>query len=97
MEIEPASLFATLGHSQRLAIFRLLMRRYPDRLAAGEIAQVLDLRASTLSVYLSALREAGLIRQQLQFNAVDLSQRPLLDQCACILDLRVRPIGQGER
>ena len=34
MEIEPASLFATLGHSQRLAIFRLLMRRYPDRLAA---------------------------------------------------------------
>ncbi|MGR3273164.1 ArsR family transcriptional regulator [Thalassococcus profundi] len=66
MEIEPTYLFATLGHPQRLAIFRLLMRRYPDRLAAGEIAQVLDLRASTLSVYLSALREAGLIRQQRQ-------------------------------
>ena len=38
----------TLGHPQRLAIFRLLMRRYPDALAAGEIAAALDLRASTL-------------------------------------------------
>lgn len=52
-----------LGHEPRLAIFRLLMRRYPDRVPAGEIADVLDFRASTLSSYLAALLQAGLVTQ----------------------------------
>ena len=55
---------ATLGHPQRLAIFRLLMRRFPDRVPAGEIAQALDLKPSTLSSYLSGLMQAGLIHQE---------------------------------
>ncbi|WP_114966885.1 helix-turn-helix domain-containing protein [Alkalilacustris brevis] len=59
----PARL-ATLGHPQRLAIFRLLMRRFPDRLPAGEIAAALDLRPSTLSAYLAALVQAGLVTQE---------------------------------
>ncbi len=63
MEIRIASILATLGHPQRLAIFRLLMRRYPNEVPAGEISSVLDLKASTLSAYLSALTEAGLLRQ----------------------------------
>ena len=63
MEIEVASRLTTLGHPQRLAIFRLLMRRYPDRVAAGELAQALGLKPSTLSAYLSALLQAGLITQ----------------------------------
>jgi arsenate reductase len=46
-----------------MAIFRLLMRRCPDALPAGEIAQVLNLKASTTSVYLSALTRVGLIGQ----------------------------------
>lgn len=54
---------ATLGHPQRLAIFRLLMRRYPDALPAGEIGAVLDLKPSTLSAYLGALAQAGLVSQ----------------------------------
>ena len=54
---------ATLSHPGRIAIFRLLMRRYPDALPAGEIAQVLGLKPSTCSAYLSSLREAGLIEQ----------------------------------
>ncbi|MCT4556364.1 MAG: helix-turn-helix domain-containing protein [Pelagimonas sp.] len=64
MSNQPHDRLACLGHPQRLAIFRLLMRRYPDRLPAGEIARVLDLPASTLSAYLSALMQAGLITQQ---------------------------------
>ncbi|MEL7082815.1 MAG: ArsR family transcriptional regulator, partial [Pseudomonadota bacterium] len=36
--------FATLAHHDRLAVFRLLMRRYPQRVPAGEIARALDLR-----------------------------------------------------
>jgi len=64
MEKEIASRLATFGHPQRLAIFRLLMRRYPDRLAAGEVADVLALKPSTLSAYLSALMQAALITQE---------------------------------
>lgn len=53
-----------LGHPQRLAIFRLLMRRYPDRVPAGELADALEFKASTLSSYLSALMQAGLVTQE---------------------------------
>ncbi|WP_293573407.1 metalloregulator ArsR/SmtB family transcription factor [Phaeobacter sp.] len=52
-----------LGHPQRLAVFRLLMRRYPDQVPAGEIAAALDVKPSTLSSYLSALMQAGLVTQ----------------------------------
>lgn len=45
-------------------MFRLLMRRCPDELPAGEIAEALQLKASTASVYLSALTQAGLISQR---------------------------------
>ena len=55
---------ATLSHPQRMAVFRLLMRRCPDELPAGEITEVLHLKASTASVYLSALTQAGLISQR---------------------------------
>ncbi|MEL6463358.1 MAG: helix-turn-helix domain-containing protein [Pseudomonadota bacterium] len=55
---------STLGHPQRLAVFRLLMRRYPDRVPASELAQALDLKPSTLSTYVSALMQAGLVTQE---------------------------------
>jgi protein-tyrosine-phosphatase/DNA-binding transcriptional ArsR family regulator len=55
---------ATLSHPQRMAVFRLLMRRCPDALPAGEIASVLDLKPSTASVYLSALTQTHLISQR---------------------------------
>lgn len=63
MEKEITQLSA-LAHPQRLAIFRLLARRYPDALPAGEIGTALALRPSTLSAYLSALHGAGLIAQE---------------------------------
>lgn len=55
---------AILGHPQRLAVFRLLMRRYPDRVPATELANALDLKPNTLSTYVSALRQAGLVQQE---------------------------------
>ncbi|MFT6675152.1 MAG: protein-tyrosine-phosphatase/DNA-binding transcriptional ArsR family regulator [Sulfitobacter sp.] len=64
MEKEFANQLATLSHPQRLAVFRLLMRRCPDEVPAGEIAEALNLKASTASVYLSALTKAGLIAQR---------------------------------
>jgi protein-tyrosine-phosphatase/DNA-binding transcriptional ArsR family regulator len=63
MEMNRVDQLAALAHPQRLAIFRLLMRRYPDAVPAGEIATVLQARANTLSAYLSSLRQAGLITQ----------------------------------
>lgn len=54
---------STLGHPQRLAVFRLLVRRHPDPVPAGEIAEALDLRPSTLSSYLAALVRTGLVTQ----------------------------------
>lgn len=54
---------ATLAHAGRNAIFRLLMRRYPDAVPAGEITGALDLKPSTASAHLASLREAGLITQ----------------------------------
>lgn len=55
---------STLGHPNRLAVFRLLMRRYPDRVPATELANMLNLKPNTLSTYVSALMQAGLIVQE---------------------------------
>lgn len=60
----------TLSHPQRLGVFRLLMRRYPSEVPAGEIATALSLKPSTTSVYLSALTDAGLIRQHRQATSL---------------------------
>lgn len=56
----------TLSHPGRMAVFRLLMRRFPDAVPAGEISQALDLKPSTASVYLAALSRAELITQERQ-------------------------------
>jgi arsenate reductase len=55
---------STLGHPQRLAVFRLLMRRYPDRVPATELAQALALKPNTLSTYVNALMQSGLVSQE---------------------------------
>lgn len=54
---------ATLGHPHRLALFRLLMRRYPDQVPATELAKALGLKPNTLSVYVGALMRDGLVTQ----------------------------------
>ena len=64
MESIAITQFTTLGHPHRLAVFRLLMRHYPDAMSAGDIAAALTLKPSTLSVYLAALRQSGLIVQE---------------------------------
>lgn len=66
MEQVISSRLATLGHPQRLALFRLLMRRYPDRVPATELAQALGLKPNTLSAYIGALLQSGLVTQERQ-------------------------------
>ncbi|MBY5931918.1 helix-turn-helix domain-containing protein [Tateyamaria omphalii] len=68
---------STLSHPERMRVFRLLMRRCPAAVPAGEVADVLGFKPSTTSVYLSALHKAGLIVQTRQGTslryAVDLA------------------------
>ncbi|MEW2918736.1 helix-turn-helix domain-containing protein [Ruegeria sp. ANG10] len=55
---------AVLGHPQRISVFRILMRRFPDTVPAGELATELDIKPSTLSNYLNALQRSGLVTQK---------------------------------
>lgn len=64
MEIGIPKRLSTLGHPQRLAVFRLLMRRYPDHVPATEIAHALAIKPNTLSAYVNALMQAGLVTQE---------------------------------
>ncbi|MFW8593039.1 helix-turn-helix domain-containing protein [Cribrihabitans neustonicus] len=66
MELEISDKLAALAHPNRLALFRLLMRRYPDSVPAGEIATALGFKPNTASAYLGVLKQAGLISQQRQ-------------------------------
>jgi ArsR family transcriptional regulator, arsenate/arsenite/antimonite-responsive transcriptional repressor len=54
--------FAALGQPTRLAIFQMLIRREPDGLAAGAIAEAIGCAHNTLSTHLSILARAGLVR-----------------------------------
>lgn len=53
-----------LAQETRLAIYRLLVERGHGGLAAGTIAERLDLPASSLSFHLAHLRRAGLLAQR---------------------------------
>jgi ArsR family transcriptional regulator, arsenate/arsenite/antimonite-responsive transcriptional repressor len=55
---------AALAQETRLSIFRLLVERGPEGLAAGAIAEKLGLPASSLSFHLAQLAHAGLILQR---------------------------------
>ncbi len=63
MEIEIHDRLGALAHPKRLDLFRLLMRRYPDSVPAGQIAEALALKPNTTSTYLNALKSVGLIEQ----------------------------------
>ncbi len=76
MEQDLAPRLAALAHPQRLAVFRLLMRRYPDRVPAGEIGAAIGARPSTLSAYLADLAEAGLIDHERRGISLRYGARP---------------------
>lgn len=54
----------SLAQEVRLELFRLLVQRGPEGLAAGTIAERLDVPPSSLSFHLQQLMHAGLISQR---------------------------------
>ena len=59
-EAELARLAKALGHPARVRILKLLIEK--DRCVAGELSDELPIAASTVSQHLKLLKEAGLIK-----------------------------------
>ena len=53
--------FGALSQETRLDIFRRLIRKFPEPMAAGDLARELDVPPSTLSAHLGILARAGLV------------------------------------
>ena len=65
MELETAvHSLAALAHPSRLEVFRILVRRGDEGIAAGELATRLGVAPPTLSFHLQQLRHAGLVRSR---------------------------------
>lgn len=52
---------AALGQPTRLAIFRLLLRKEPDGISAGALAEAIGCPHNTLSTHVAILARAGLV------------------------------------
>lgn len=55
---------AALAQPTRLAIFRLLVARGPEGVAAGRVAEKLKVAPATLSFHFKALSHAGLVESR---------------------------------
>lgn len=61
---------SALAHEHRLALFRLLVQAGKTGLAAGTIAERLNVPNSSLSFHLAHLTRAGLINQRRQSRSL---------------------------
>lgn len=58
---EATAIFESLASGVRLDIYRLLVKKGPDGLVAGEIATALDLPPTNLSFHFRAMTQTGLL------------------------------------
>src|SRR5438552_10768454 len=63
-KIDAVAALAALAQDNRLDVFRLLVQAGPSGMAAGDIAEALDLAPNTLTFHFDKLRAAGLISVQ---------------------------------
>jgi DNA-binding transcriptional ArsR family regulator len=59
--IDAVAALAALAQDNRLDVFRLLVQAGPDGMAAGLVAEKLDLAPNTLTFHFDRLRVAGLV------------------------------------
>ena len=57
-------LLSALAQTSRLAVFRMLVQKGPDGMAAGEIADRLKIAPNALSFHLKELSHAGLVKSR---------------------------------
>jgi ArsR family transcriptional regulator, arsenate/arsenite/antimonite-responsive transcriptional repressor len=65
-ELDAVAALAALAQDNRLQIFRLLVQAGPDGMAAGRVAQELELAPNTLTFHFDRLRAAGLVKVRRQ-------------------------------
>jgi len=85
---EAASVLSALAHEGRLAVFRLLVRRGPQGVKAGDIASAVGAPGSTLSANLNVLSHAGLIEGRREGRTIVYTARygRMRDVLAFLLD-----------
>jgi len=93
MEPDAPEILAALGHPARLAVFRLLVRRAPGGVPAGEIAAALDIRPNTLSQQLAILSHAGLLTSERHGRSIRYRVAP--DQARALLGFLVADCCRG--
>jgi ArsR family transcriptional regulator len=59
-----ADMFSAMGTEARLRILRLLLSAHPEGMVVGEVAEELDIPASTLSHHLDKLKNENLVQAQ---------------------------------
>lgn len=71
METEQAiDCLAALAQATRLETFRLLVRREPEGVPAGELARLAGVPQNTLSTHLAILARAGLVRGERRSRSI---------------------------
>ena len=101
---------AALSQESRLGIYRLLVQRGPEGLAAGAIAERMEMAGATLSFHLKELAHAGMVsaRQDGRFiyysanyAAMNSLMAYLTENCcqgqACAIDCKPKAPPQRKR
>ena len=84
---------SALAQSTRFDVFRLLMKSYPDGIAAGAIAEKLEVQQNTLSSHLNILSNAGVIKSQRKGRS--LVYKANIEATKCFMDYLVVDCCKG--
>lgn len=78
---DATAIFECLSSEVRLEVYRLLIKRGPAGMVAGEIAAALDIAPTNLSFHLKALTQAGLlsVAQEGRFQRYRANLAPMLE------------------
>lgn len=68
--IEAMAALAALAQSTRMETFRLLVRREPEGVPAGELARLMAVPQNTMSAHLAVLARAGLVIGERQSRSI---------------------------
>lgn len=80
-EHQAISALSALAHEYRLRIFRLLAKQGTEGMAAGKIAEQLELPAATLSFHVKELLRAGLVVDRRESRSIIYSVNPSVMRC----------------
>jgi ArsR family transcriptional regulator len=67
---EAIGALAALAQNTRLEAFRLLVRREPDGVPAGQLARLMKAPQNTMSAHLAVLSRAGLVSGERQSRSI---------------------------